>query len=81
MWGGSGRMNRGLQEAFVNSQLYRLYDGSTLIGQLRQGLDNQWYPELPPSRLRQDAKRDLLRAADALRRCGLRMCCAKHDAT
>ena len=60
-------MSQGLQEAYINSQLYRLYDGNVLIGQLRQGLDGWWYPELPPSVHRQDAKRDLIRAADALR--------------
>ena len=60
-------MSQGLREAYINSQLYRLFDGSVLIGQLRQGLDGRWYPELPPSQHRQDAKRDLLRAADALR--------------
>ena len=42
----------------VNRGLVRLYDDDALVGQVRRGLDNQWYPELP-GRYRQDALRDL----------------------
>jgi len=61
-------MGRGIREAHVNSELIRVYDGDILVGFVRKGMDNNWYPELPPSRQRADAVRDLLRAFDALRR-------------
>ena len=33
--------------AQVNLGLCKIYDDQRLVGQVRRGLDNRWYPELP----------------------------------
>ena len=59
-------MREGLQEAPVNSDLVKFYDGDHEVGSLRRGLDGLWYPQLPGNKNALVAKRDLIRAYRAV---------------
>ena len=52
--------------AKVNKDLYRVYKGDVLVGQVRMGLDRKWYPELPSTQFRTAAIHELVLAHEAI---------------
>lgn len=54
------------RSAEVNRDLYRVYLGADLIGQVRMGMDRLWYPELPPERFKGAAMQRVIIAHEAM---------------
>jgi hypothetical protein len=52
--------------AEVNKALTKVYEGDQLVGQVRQGLDHKWYPELPAQRTRGAAVQAVMLAHEAV---------------
>lgn len=50
----------------VNLGLCKIYDGARLVGQVRRGLDDKWYPELPKETSRAKAIHRLILVDAAL---------------
>jgi len=59
-------MKPGINEIPINRDLFMIYDGVTLLGQARKGLDGRWYPELPAVPSRELAVQQVLRAHHAM---------------
>ena len=50
----------------VNRDLFRVYLGADLIGQVRMGMDRLWYPELPGERFKSAAMQRVIIANEAI---------------
>jgi hypothetical protein len=50
----------------VNRQLARIYKGTTLVGEVRQGLDQLWYAEQPGERRKTAAVHKVIIANEAI---------------
>lgn len=50
----------------INKDLVRVWQGERIVGHIRRGLDNMWYPELPAQRFKAAALQEVMIANQAI---------------